>query len=1363
MESLSIKKTGKVMIAVALVIFMLVALLGLSLFGHASATASAEGDPITTITTAFSANSATAHSDSTTTKKYYNQLASGEGAYPLAVNDTFTVVYTIAVSSAVRGMTMDFSYAGFAITAVAVGDTDVTSTKTRTVSGVRYTFNNTDYHRVVIVSGAAISTFQTISVTYKLTEAIATYSHKDIGATAVVDTDIYGSQENVTASTVGVYVRSTASITTTSAGKTYDASAATTSTTFTPAVGDTGNESRRSEIVTQWKPAAGEYGNDAPIDQGNYNVKVSTAANDYYEATSYDVDFTIAKKAITITADNKSSVYSQAKAALSYSYDPIDFYGRDSITVSYTGAGASIQSIGAGDGSNTAVGSYTITPVADGTGIGNYDITYVNGTYTVNRMWIAVPTVTIFNNDVTTETTIGVGGSEDVYYNGLVYSFDYAAASDSAYSGALNTAASKNVGTYTLTLTIGSNYRWGAEADAEDLANKVFTYVVKKIPVTVTLSHAAITYRDAVPTTGYAISATPAGGEDVSSVELDQADFSTTYAVGSPVGTYNIALSGDTKDALDTLLSNYTVTYDGANQLSVGKLTITATNDWIAYTDSASLTYDTAAHGIVAVPSYYTFSDGGSSVQICNVALSGGDNSNGTQTHVSGNNAAVTLTAVFTLKGDDAEDDYSNVIEDNYTLVSGTQTKDITILKKEINITANDKSITYGDAFANDGVTYGAFAGSETSAVLTGTLAYATDYVAEAGEDNRVVGTYYIRPSGLSNNDYAITYVDGTLTVGKKTVSITWSTPKSWVYDGSSHTITATIGDTEYDEAITVAAYGDDASGTNVGSYTRSVTSLSDNANYALPADVDEGYTITKAPITITITPAASLVYTSADKTVFTVTVSGMIGTETLTYTFDGTNLNEADGTFTLSNASETFTGMLAQDYALTLTAVANGTGLVGNYEYTLPDAAANTIAKATFTPGAISYAVDEVSWAAVTGTQGSDVITFTYTVNKGATEKQSSTSLMSYTASATGNDYVLAITFAGDRAANYNLIADQELKEVYSVTFTDTASEHTSEPMVFADVVRYAFEDESVAAISAWSLQGYSWEGWKYTPNEDEIEYDAPALSKSLTVRATWAIKTVSVTYYYKLAGAADWETYKADVVTNCYTALETVPSITWFSNVGWNDAATMDGATKTTLDYTTYAATRNFYTVYTFKMGTGDVDGNGSVTSADTTMYEKYIAGGYSMNVVEDIDAAWAIVDAGTYSEKVKTFTFEFVADTYFLEIVADVTGEGAFSTVDAGLILTAQTSNEDGVSIVTTDGVQAIVRTIETATATTFTVIPAAPDAVILDGVTLTEDTDYTYASRTVTLINDKSLASGKTIVIMVNGVKYTYTAA
>ena len=1348
MESLSIKKTGKVFLAVALVIFMLVALLGLAVFATSSTTALADVTA-PTIVAEFSAVSHTAHSDSTSTKKYYNE----SGLALVKNTDTFTVTYSVtSIPSKFLGFNaLNLENDGFDIVTVTVGGTDLVANGTTTVSGVIYTYgtNGLTFDKNGSAFTAA-SQITDIVVVYKLTADIDTYNHLEIGLSGTFDTKAVQVQP-VSSSKVGVYVRSTASITTTSPAKTYDATAATTSTTFTPAVSDTGNESRRSEIVTTWSAGS------APIDAGDYNVAVATAANDYYEATAYNTDFTIATKAITITADDKTSVYSTSPVALSYTYSPIDFYDRDSITVSYSGAGASISTA-------TTVGSYTITPSAAGTGIGNYTVTPVNGTYTVTRHHVAVPTVTIYNNGATTDTTITAGTTEEKTFNGKAYTFNYTAASADANSIVPFTAAGgdaiTNVGSSTLTLSVNANYYWGAEGVAvgsQDTDAKTFTIQVNKANITVTLHHAAIEYLDAVPTADYYITAAEClFGEDVSTVVINQADFSTEYTVGDGVGTYDIALANTngSKTAIEAYLSNYNVSYTGEDQLTVGKKTINVAANWIDWAtgDSATMTYDKAAHGIVAVPANYTYA----STAICDVAFSGGDSAEGAkQTHVNGDQAATTLTATFSLKTS-TNDGNGNLITDNYNLVTNTTSKDITINRKAVTITAANKETIYGSAAP-------AFTSDADSVLISGdtystTGSMTTAYTATAGNANRVVGTYDIVPSGWANNDYTISYTNGTLTVNKKVVTFTWSATKTWVYDADSHTITATVVGAEYGETITAAAYTGDASATNVGNYSRTVSSLSDNANYAITTagTETESYSITKAPITITITPAADLVYTSAEKTVFTVTVSGMIGSETLTYTFDGTNIKEADGTFTLSNASQTFTGMLAQSYGLSLTAVANGTGLVANYDYTLPSAAENTIAKATFTPGAISYSGATVSWAAVTGTQGSDVITFTYTVNKGATEKQSSTSTMSYTASATGDDYVLAISFAGDRAANYNTIADQDLLEVFSVTFTDTASEHTSEPTVFADVVYYAFSGQTVAAHTAWSLQNYTWEGWKY--GDPEAAYNAPALSASLTVRATWAIKTVTVTYKYKLAGtaASTYKTYKTETIY-ANADLTAVPTVKWFTGSAWNDAEALNGNTKTNVYYDTYAATRTFYTEFTFIVKNGDIDGNGSVTAADATLYRQKIAGGYAVKdyILADIDAAWAVVDTctgeGTFADS------WWAANKYFLGAVADVNGDTNYSISDIFYIAATQVVDspdaliEDGAVVVKIDNEYV------SEDGTTIAYIPASPSAVTVDGVAA----GYSYSSTTVTLTS--ALTSGKKLEIIVNGVKYVYTKA
>ena len=94
----------------------------------------------------------------------------------------------------------------------------------------------------------------------------------------------------------------------------------------------------------------------------------------------------------------------------------------------------------------------------------------------------------------------------------------------------------------------------------------------------------------------------------------------------------------------------------------------------------------------------------------------------------------------------------------------GTQTATFTIDKAELTVTADNKSVTFGDAKPTFTVSYEGFAGNDTEANLGGTLSFDCDYV----QNQSGVGSYAITPKGLTADNYNIGYEDGTLTVGKK-------------------------------------------------------------------------------------------------------------------------------------------------------------------------------------------------------------------------------------------------------------------------------------------------------------------------------------------------------------------------------------------------------------------------------------------------------------------------------------------------------------------------------------------------------------------------------------------------------------------
>ena len=121
-------------------------------------------------------------------------------------------------------------------------------------------------------------------------------------------------------------------------------------------------------------------------------------------------------------------------------------------------------------------------------------------------------------------------------------------------------------------------------------------------------------------------------------------------------------------------------------------------------------------------------------------------------------------------------------------------------------VTADNKNITYGDAAPAYTVSYDGFIDGEGAGNLIGTATYACDY-----QQYSNAGDYAITPSGLTADNYAITFVPGTLTVAPKGVVVTGITASDKVYDGNT---TATInsaatftGKLENDE-LTLTATG---------------------------------------------------------------------------------------------------------------------------------------------------------------------------------------------------------------------------------------------------------------------------------------------------------------------------------------------------------------------------------------------------------------------------------------------------------------------------------------------------------------------------------------------------------------------------
>lgn len=127
----------------------------------------------------------------------------------------------------------------------------------------------------------------------------------------------------------------------------------------------------------------------------------------------------------------------------------------------------------------------------------------------------------------------------------------------------------------------------------------------------------------------------------------------------------------------------------------------------------------------------------------------------------------------------------------NYT---GTAQKKFDITKKALTVTADNKSVTFGDDAPQYTVSYDGFVNNETNAVLGGTLAFACSYV----KNQTGAGNYDITPSGLTSSNYDITFTKGTLTVYKKHLDhpdITISNILPVTYNAQPHTPSFTVKD----------------------------------------------------------------------------------------------------------------------------------------------------------------------------------------------------------------------------------------------------------------------------------------------------------------------------------------------------------------------------------------------------------------------------------------------------------------------------------------------------------------------------------------------------------------------------------------
>ncbi|AZG09120.1 filamentous hemagglutinin N-terminal domain-containing protein [Pigmentiphaga sp. H8] len=455
--------------------------------------------------------------------------------------------------------------------------------------------------------------------------------------------------------------------------------------------------------------ALASSGSAATANVGNYAIVAGDANGaglSNYDITYVDGTLTVDKAGLIVTANDAGKIYGQASGLNGYMANGL--VNGDSVS------GVALASSGSAATAN--VGDYAIVASnAAGTGLGNYDITYVDGTLTVDK---AALTVTANDVSKTYGQTSGLNGYTT---RGLVNG-------DSVSGVALTSsgsAATANVGTYAIV---------ASDAAGVGLSNYDITYVdgalaVNKAGLTVTANDASKTYGQTSGLNGYTASGL-VNGDSVSSVALA----SSGSAATATVGNYAI-VAGDANGAG---LSNYDITYvDGMLTVDKAGLTITANDASKTYGQTSGLNAYTA-NGLVNGDS------------LSGVALT----SNGS--------AATANVGTYAIMASDA----AGVGLSNYdiTYVDGALTVD----KAGLTVTANDASKIYGQTSGLNGYT--------TSGLVNGDSVSGVALASSGSVATANVGDYAIIARGADGTglgNYDITYVDGTLAVDKAALTVT--------------------------------------------------------------------------------------------------------------------------------------------------------------------------------------------------------------------------------------------------------------------------------------------------------------------------------------------------------------------------------------------------------------------------------------------------------------------------------------------------------------------------------------------------------------------------------------------------------------
>ena len=372
---------------------------------------------------------------------------------------------------------------------------------------------------------------------------------------------------------------------------------------------------------------------------------------------------------------------------------------------------------------------------------------------------------------------------------------------------------------------------------------------------------------------------------------IDKADPTLKFTPGSATITFGKESEFE-MPTLKTAPEGITVTYESKDPntatvhkstgditpVAFGKTTITAKYDgddnWNSASDSYTLTVEKGKAVVKKAPTAnsQTYTYTGEPQEL----IVAGEGTNGEMQYKVGDKGTYSTTIPTGTNADDYTVYYKVVGTSNQFDDSEEGSIIVKIAKAKLTVTAEDNKIVFGDQAPEYSVTYEGFVNKETASVLGGKLAFACGY--KKGSN---AGTYPITPSGLTSDNYEITFAKGTLTVEKGDITVT--APKAvdgLVYTGTAQAlITAGSADggemqysldgKTYDKAI--------PTGTDAKTYTVYYTVVADGNHNAVEAKTVSA-TIAKARLFV---KANDMTITQgAEAPEYTVTYDGFVNDE---------------------------------------------------------------------------------------------------------------------------------------------------------------------------------------------------------------------------------------------------------------------------------------------------------------------------------------------------------------------------------------------------------------------------------------------------------------------------------------------------